>query len=278
VGTAIACSQCGKMIRARRNVSGKCRECWQASARRIETRVCNGCGSTFSRTPHRLRWNAKGKYCSRECAAKHRDNSSSWFKGTPCVKCGSKSQKECTCKPEPIRKTCVVCGVQFDTTISNQVVCESAECKRKRNADFAATWYRRKYGIKYAGVNVCRVCSRVEVFSKGFSVVEKGLCARCKKRRAKRKQDAKRRGAIGSGDDITLRELYDRDGRRCMMCGRKTRMPGKSGGWFATMASIDHIIPVSLGGPHTWANVQLACQECNTRKCATRKGQMRLFG
>jgi 5-methylcytosine-specific restriction endonuclease McrA len=30
--------------------------------------------------------------------------------------------------------------------------------------------------------------------------------------------------------------------------------------------SLDHIVPVSLGGTHTWANVQLAHLRCNVSK------------
>ena len=32
------------------------------------------------------------------------------------------------------------------------------------------------------------------------------------------------------------------------------------------MATTNHIVPVSAGGPHTWDNVQLACMRCNSVK------------
>jgi 5-methylcytosine-specific restriction endonuclease McrA len=30
--------------------------------------------------------------------------------------------------------------------------------------------------------------------------------------------------------------------------------------------SIEHVIPLSKGGKHSWNNVKLACMECNTLK------------
>lgn len=30
--------------------------------------------------------------------------------------------------------------------------------------------------------------------------------------------------------------------------------------------SIDHVLPTSRGGPWTWDNLVVACQECNTKK------------
>ncbi len=30
--------------------------------------------------------------------------------------------------------------------------------------------------------------------------------------------------------------------------------------------TVDHIIPISAGGSHTWANIQLICDACNTAK------------
>jgi 5-methylcytosine-specific restriction endonuclease McrA len=40
--------------------------------------------------------------------------------------------------------------------------------------------------------------------------------------------------------------------------------------------TLDHIVPVSRGGAHTAANVQLAHSACNRRKWHTGPGQLRL--
>ena len=60
--------------------------------------------------------------------------------------------------------------------------------------------------------------------------------------------------------------MYERDGWVCQLCiepvDPELRYPDHMS------ASLDHVIPLSRGGHHTWENVQLAHLICNTRKCA----------
>lgn len=56
--------------------------------------------------------------------------------------------------------------------------------------------------------------------------------------------------------------LFDRDGRRCLYCGR-TEAQVRSGGHRLTR---DHVVPLSRGGRDTWRNVATACEPCNNRK------------
>jgi 5-methylcytosine-specific restriction endonuclease McrA len=52
---------------------------------------------------------------------------------------------------------------------------------------------------------------------------------------------------------LNRRAVFARDGHRCQYCG-------------AAAENLDHIVPRSKGGPHTWENVVAACRPCNTRK------------
>ncbi len=52
---------------------------------------------------------------------------------------------------------------------------------------------------------------------------------------------------------LNRRAVFARDGHRCQYCG-------------AAAENIDHVIPRSKGGTHTWENVVAACRPCNTRK------------
>ncbi len=56
-----------------------------------------------------------------------------------------------------------------------------------------------------------------------------------------------------SGVPLTRRAVFARDGGRCAYCG-------------AAAASIDHVVPRSRGGGHSWDNVVAACHRCNRIK------------
>src|SRR5674476_197437 len=52
---------------------------------------------------------------------------------------------------------------------------------------------------------------------------------------------------------VNRRTVFARDASRCQYCG-------------SAAENLDHVIPRSKGGPHTWENVVAACRRCNTRK------------
>lgn len=71
-------------------------------------------------------------------------------------------------------------------------------------------------------------------------------------------------------------EIAERDGYRCALCRRKVNMLLTAP--HLMMASIDHVIPLSVGGDDTKVNVQLAHWLCNTRKGNRGVDQLALFG
>jgi 5-methylcytosine-specific restriction endonuclease McrA len=52
---------------------------------------------------------------------------------------------------------------------------------------------------------------------------------------------------------LSRRGVFIRDGHLCQYCGR-------------TAENVDHVLPRSRRGPHTWENVVAACRRCNSRK------------
>jgi 5-methylcytosine-specific restriction endonuclease McrA len=76
-----------------------------------------------------------------------------------------------------------------------------------------------------------------------------------------RTRAANRRGrhASSNPEQIDRRLVFERDEGICGICG--TLVSPES--W-----ELDHIIPLSRGGPHTFDNVQVSHRRCNRRKWA----------
>ena len=53
---------------------------------------------------------------------------------------------------------------------------------------------------------------------------------------------------------VNRREVLRRDKHTCQYCGSTKQL------------TLDHVIPRSKGGKHTWDNVVIACESCNSRK------------
>jgi HNH endonuclease len=70
--------------------------------------------------------------------------------------------------------------------------------------------------------------------------------------------------------------IYERDGWKCGICGE--RVSKRLVHPHPRSASIDHIVPLSQGGEHSPANVQMAHLRCNLRKGDRHGGQLRLIG
>ena len=53
---------------------------------------------------------------------------------------------------------------------------------------------------------------------------------------------------------VSRREVFCRDNHTCQYCGSTKHL------------KLDHVIPRSKGGTHTWGNVVTACEKCNSTK------------
>lgn len=65
-------------------------------------------------------------------------------------------------------------------------------------------------------------------------------------------------------DEVDIRALIERDGGCCQICSAPVDLTAKATDSLG--ATVDHIIPLSLGGEHSYANTQLAHFFCNTGK------------
>lgn len=129
--------------------------------------------------------------------------------------------------PEPRTFICAVCGATDQTMSGRRKICHRTECAREQSR-------------LHMNANYERYKDRILV------------------------QAHRRRALLKAQfvEDVSLAVLYERDQGRCGVCHRKVMKPGglKRG---PLMASIDHIVPISEGGEHSYANTRLTHYRCN---------------
>jgi 5-methylcytosine-specific restriction endonuclease McrA len=90
-----------------------------------------------------------------------------------------------------------------------------------------------------------------------------GYCTRkCQGKAKKRRHDAFKRGA--GRKTLTFWKVADRDNLTCQLCGEPVSLTAQAP--HPLSPSLDHIVPLSRGGSHSYDNVQLAHFLCNSRK------------
>jgi len=178
---------------------------------------------------------------------------------------------------------CKKCGAILEraqsTIIQKHIRCD--ECKARELEQRQIQQERIKlirsfYAIKELKTpKTCEKCG--EIFYSQYP--QKKYCSdKCKKRkhaqdyRKEHKREHKyrercRKYGVYYDASVTRDKVIARDHGVCQICGVKCDETDKGWGSFGERyPTVDHIIPLSKGGTHTWDNVQCACAICNSYK------------
>lgn len=228
------------------------------------TKTCPVCGKTFKT------WKSRQIVCSTECSTKrknraeyHTDEQKEKRKEHDRQKYlnthpNAKTQDEIT--QESLERKEREKAEREKRRIERERMQAERRAERERiKAENRAKW------IEYEAEHTCCVCG--ETFIAHYPTAK--YCSKACERKPRRKR--KRYKDITIDKDITLKMLAKRDHDQCMICGLfvdwsdyiKTDTTIICGDMYP---SIDHITPISLGGLHSWDNVQLAHRKCNSRK------------
>jgi 5-methylcytosine-specific restriction endonuclease McrA len=164
------------------------------------------------------------------------------------------------------RVKCVGCGTARLRKKGGRYRCQ--ECyRRKASVDHLekakAKHEARRFDCRECGTSVVREYGdKRKVFcsdrcSRRWSVRERG-------RRVGHGHRARARYFGVPYEPVNIKKVYERDGYKCRICGGRIDMKANTPAH--NSKSIDHIIPMSRGGGHLWANVQAAHFGCNARK------------
>lgn len=215
----------------------------------------------------------------------------------------SKYERKAKQRPgDYITGTCVDCGASWrKTRKSNAILCTPCSYKSAGKARTARTQARKpivlphvlvcqhcrepfiseRQGIKYCGPRCSKESYAVRAGLRHRSCRDCGtglgyfstktLCERCRCKAAKRARiggnyNRRARHYRVAYEPINRSDVFDADSWVCQLCllpveQQVTYPEPKS-------ASLDHIVPMALSGPHLRNNVQLSHLDCNIKKGA----------
>lgn len=161
-------------------------------------------------------------------------------------------------------KCCILCGHAFNG-ISK--FCKGKDCQR----DQRHLRWKSKYNNECVEKKTkCFYCEKIFVYKihKSAEKVRRKYCSeKCYMRASKRRTDHRSRAiyyGVAFDSSVTLVSLIREQGYNCYICNKKCIMP--KGDNNKNEATIEHVVPMSKGGAHTWANCRIACRACNTLK------------
>lgn len=271
------CPMCGDAVTGSKSKKFCCAKCRRANERlnrdldkeRLRKaelspeRVCEHCGSTFRR---RSDSKNAARFCSRQCGFDAGSNISDAqrLRSLAASMIVSFTVKVCCC---------IACGAHFRAASLGEKYC-GQQCRDKINRE---RYIAANDNGRDRSERPCAECGTT--FSPQYGDMRRIFCSSdCsarKNRRVKRKKDrARMRGAFVENVDPLV--VFDRDGWVCRECGCATPRE-KRGTYDADAPELDHIMPLSLGGAHSYMNTQCLCRSCNAKKGNTPPNQVSLF-
>lgn len=236
-------------------------ESWEISN---VTSTCNHCGDLIQHYPGNQR-----KYCSKACAAAARKRrvppqpcqscrmlftpkyDAQRFCSQRCnATCGARQKRTSGRYPAKIEVRCEQCGtikVLPPSQVKHQNGTQRKYCSR-RCQGLARRGGMPGYQQSYYVANREKIMAKVVRWRKEHPEAVAELAAR---RRAQK--------TTTELEKIHLAAIYDRDRGICHLCCLPVARAD---------ATLDHVIPLSKGGSHTFENVKLAHAVCNSRKGA----------
>lgn len=166
---------------------------------------------------------------------------------------------------EPAQCAADGCNAPFDKRLPHQRFC-SALCRNRVNN--VAGWTRRRVSEP----RLCALCGKSFIPPYGggrikYCSLECGTSAK----RKLRSGSTNRRRAAKFGvvyEPVNKRKVFERDGWKCYLCGVPTPAI-LSGTKEPNAPELEHVVPLAMGGAHSYSNVRCACHRCNRAKGAS---------
>lgn len=156
-------------------------------------------------------------------------------------------------------KKCIICNKEFVSERPDNKYC-SKTCFNRGGIYGKGAYKAYEY--------TCVVCGKTFITTQNKDECKTHTCSKnCRNQLARidRNKKFKSLKAKNLFDySVTLGNVYKKFGGICICCNKKLSFEENCNS--NNYPSIDHIIPLSKGGTHTWDNVQLMCRGCNIAK------------
>ena len=235
-------------------------------SRRIK---CSHCGDEFEPAK------ASSMYCSNRCKV------AAW-KAANVDKHAANRRAEIEARPKysaVVFNKCNACSKLFVSRRKRMYCCDSCEPKTINISQIKPSSICKHCGVEFVqsstGGRPSEYCSDECRDAKNRIIKKLHHVAR----RKSRGSDSHRKRARRFGckyEAVVTNKVLERDGYRCKLCGIKTPKH-KRGTYDHDAPELDHIIPLSKGGDHSYLNTQCACRKCNGEKADKPLGQMLMF-
>lgn len=270
----------------------------------MSTVTCRLCGNVFTRPPRAYRQEFCPGTCERQavrlrqqttrgrCAEGDCTRSAAYGRriceahrsarrfSRPCDRCGRRTQRNDSAHCKICKAILQAVGASCKVSFATCRVCKTLYAKRPNRRHCPIPLTRNGKRTEYVRVVErdvpCRRCGKLVV-----ARYARKLCADClaasersTRRHARHVRRLRRKGAA-VGERIDLKQLRQRDGDRCHLCKRKVNARVHYN--HNDYPSVDHLIPLSVGGSHAWQNVALAHRGCNSKRKTSGPAQLRLI-
>ncbi len=250
---SLICQHCGQAYSARFGKQKYCsRDCLYKASRTRPERICVVCGVGF----RQVRADDAGKCCSRKCGFE-------WLGVEALVarEVAALRRIRGNWQTETKTRFCKICGKPFKALRLLHYQCGGKACANEHKR----AGKRKTFVPVPLRDNACTVCGGQFWGHGGRLLCDVCLPTRQRVVRGKTSERFKRR------------EIFQRDGWRCQLCGKKVSLRHRAA--HQLYPNLDHIIPITRGGQHTRVNTQCLCRRCNIKKGAKLGGvQLRLIG
>ena len=187
----------------------------------------------------------------------------------PCIRLATNQRRQDLKDESRKNYECQLCHALFQAVRTDQKFC-SENCRRTSKV------HCERFGeLDYCPLPLCK-CGRIATPPKGKMHYQKSLgrsktCDICRQFKEQERNKGRgssksllRRQVVKRGEKIKLDNLVIRDGFDCQICG--VVLDWSKRGSRKLWPSLDHIVPITKGGEHTYDNSRMVHLGCNASK------------